>query len=173
MRIHLSLLLAALALAGCSAGLPPDVAKLGYVNQTQRFALDLPRGWSFRETTGAAALIATGPQGADEGRPSVNVTVAPVADGTTLEDFEQTSRRSLERLPGFKLISEDAATAGARRAWTITFEQSSAGRPVREKQLCVVTGGRGYVVTAAALPEQFAAEEANFDTCFRSFRAGW
>jgi hypothetical protein len=36
-----------------------------------------------------------------------------------------------------------------------------------------VTGGRGYVVTAAALPEQFAAEEANFDTCFRSFRAGW
>jgi len=166
-------MLAALALAGCSAGLPEDVAKLGYVNQAQRFALDVPRGWTVRETAGPAALIATGPAAADGGRPSLNVTVAPVADGTTLEDFAQTSRRGLERLAGFKLLSEEAAAAAARRAWTVTFEASPAGRPVKEKQLYVVTGGRGYVVTATALAEDFAAEEANFETCLRSFRAGW
>jgi hypothetical protein len=55
----------------------------------------------------------------------------------------------------------------------VTFEASPAGRPVKERQLYVVTGGRGYVVTATALVEDFAAEEANFETCFRSFRAGW
>ena len=173
MRICASILLATLALAGCSAGLPPDVADLGCVNRAQRFAVDAPGGWSVRETAGPAALIATGPQGPGGGRPSLNVTVAPVADGTTLEDFVQTSRSGLERLAGFKLISEEAAAAGTRRAWTATFEASPAGQPVKEKQLYVVTGGRGYVVTAAAMPEQFAAEEANFDVSFRSFRAGW
>lgn len=173
MRIRASIILAVLALAGCSAGLPPDVAKLGCVNHAQRFALDVPPGWSTRETTGPAALIATGPQGPGDSRPSLNVTVTPVADGTTLEDFVQTGRGNLERLPGFMVISEEAAEAGTRRAWTLTFEASPAGRPVRQRQLYVVTGGRGYVVTATALPEQFAAEEANFDACFRSFRAGW
>jgi hypothetical protein len=29
------------------------------------------------------------------------------------------------------------------------------------------------VLTATALPQGFAAQEANFDVCFRSFRAGW
>jgi hypothetical protein len=166
-------MLAALAMAGCSAGLPPDVAKLGHVNRNLRFGLDVPQGWSVRETSGAAALIATGSQASSDGRPSVNVTVTPLADGTTLEEFTQASRRSLARLPGFKLLSEEAASAGARRAWTVTFEESSAGAPVREKQLFVVTGGRGYVLTATALPQGFAVQEANFDVCFRSFRAGW
>jgi len=171
--VILSIVLAALALAGCSEGLPPDVAKLACVSRDLRFGLDVPGGWSVRETAGPAALIATGPQAAAGDRPSINVTVTPLADGTTLEEFAQTSRRSIERLPGFKLLSEEAASAGARRAWTVTFEQSAAGTVVREKQLYVVTGGRGYVLTAAALPADFAAQEANFDVSFRSFRAGW
>ena len=173
MRIRVSILLAVLALAGCSAGLPPDIAKLGHVSRDLRFGMDMPQGWSVHETAGPAALIATGPQTSSDGRPSVNVTVTPVADGTTLEEFVQASRRSLDRLPGFKLLSEEAATAGARRAWTVTFEASAAGPLVRQKQLYVVTGGRSYIVTAAALPAGFAAEESNFDICFRSFRAGW
>ncbi|MCX5682597.1 MAG: DcrB-related protein [Planctomycetota bacterium] len=173
MRTRVSIFLAALALAGCAAELPPEIAKLGYVSSGQKFALDVPQGWSVRETAGPAALIATGPQAATGDRPSVNVTVTPLTDGTTLEEFTQASRTAIDRLPGFKLISEEAAAAGSRRAWTVTFEESSAGRPVREKQLYVVTGGRGYVLTAAATPEDFAAQQANFDVCFRSFRAGW
>jgi len=163
----------ALALAGCWSGLPPDVAKLGYVNREQRFALDAPAGWSVREMTGATPVILHGPDSSGAGRPNINVTVVPSWDGLTLEDFVQSSRQGVARLPGFKLLSEGETKAGAHRAWTLDFEESSAGRAVRQRQLYVVAGGRGYIVTAGALADGFAAEEPNFNLCFRSFRAGW
>ena len=173
MRIRVSILLAALALAGCSGGLPPDVAQLGYVNRQERFAMDVPAGWTVREMTGTTPVILSGPESAGAGRPNINVTVVPSCDGVTLEDLVQTSRKGLARLPGFRLDSEGEAAAGSHRAWTATFEESSPGRTVRQRQLYVVAGGRGYIATAAALPEGFAAQEPNFDACFRSFRAGW
>ena len=171
------LLVAALALAialpGCAGGLPPDVAQLGYVNRDQRFALNVPAGWTVREMTGTTPVILSGPESAGAGRPNINVTVVPSCDGVTLEDLVQTSRKGLARLPGFRLDSEGEAAAGSHRAWTATFEESSSGRTVRQRQLYVVAGGRGYIATAASLPEGFAAQEPDFDACFRSFRAGW
>jgi len=180
LRIRVSILLAALALAGCSGGLPPDVAQLGYVNRDQRFALNVPAGWTVREMTGTTPVILSGPESPQGGRPNINVTVVPSWDGLTLEDLVQASRKGLARLPGFRLDSEGEAAAqyggvrpGSHRAWTATFEESSPGRTVRQRQLYVVAGGRGYIATATALPEGFAAQEPNFDACFRSFRAGW
>jgi len=173
MRIRLCIAALALAAAGCATGLPDDVAQRGYVNRKARFAMDVPQGWSVRETTGTAAVILSGPESPAAGRPNVNVVLAPSRDGMTLEDLVQAGRSALEKLPNFKLLSEGPAEAGRRRAWSVAFEETSTGRPVRQKQLYVVTGGRGYIATAAALPEGFAAEEPNFDLCFRSFRAGW
>ena len=178
------LLLAALALAlpGCAGDLPPDVAELGYVNRDQRFALDVPAGWTVREMTGTTPVILSGPESAGAGRPNINVTIVPSWDGMTLEDLVQSSRKGLARLPGYRLDCEGEAAApygraywpaGSHRAWTATFEESSSGRTVRQRQLYVVAGGRGYIATAASLPEGFAAQEPNFDACFRSFRAGW
>ncbi|MBE3098676.1 MAG: DcrB-related protein [Planctomycetes bacterium] len=173
MQVRVSIMLAALALAGCSAGLPPDVAELGYVNRDQRFALNVPAAWAVREMTGTTPVILSGPESAGAGRPNINVTVVPSCDGVTLEYLVQTSRKGLARLPGFRLETEGETAAGSHRAWTATFEESSSGRTVRQRQLYVVAGGRGYIATAASLPEGFAAQEPNFDACFRSFRAGW
>jgi hypothetical protein len=72
------------------------------------------------------------------------------------------------------LIAEGATTtADGRAAWTVTFVQEATGQPLQEKQLYVLGGQKTYLVTATALPETFAAEEPNFDVCFRSFRSGW
>jgi hypothetical protein len=55
----------------------------------------------------------------------------------------------------------------------MTFRHEAVGRPVEQRQLYVVAAERAYIVTATATPETFAAEEPDFDICFRSFRAGW
>jgi hypothetical protein len=55
----------------------------------------------------------------------------------------------------------------------LTLQQTETPRPVTEKQLYLVAGGRVYVVTAAAASDEFPALEADFDACFRSLRAGW
>jgi hypothetical protein len=166
--------LAGLVLAGCSVGLPPDVAKLGYVNRTDHFAMDVPAGWRVRESTSSVPLIISKPGPEDPGRPNVNVTLLASGDDLPLESLVQLGRRGLAKVDGFKLLSEGAyEAAGAVKAWLVTFEADVDGRPVTAEQLYLLGGGRAYMVTAAAARDQFAAEQPNFDVCLRSFRAGW
>jgi hypothetical protein len=167
-------LFAALALAGCTAGLPEEVAKCGYVNRDKRFALDVPPGWTVRETAGTTAVLLLAPGRSDVGRPNVNVTVVREGGTLRLEHFAVECVNSLGRLPGFELISQGpTATAALQTAYLATFRESSAGTPVMQRQLYLVAGDRGYIVSAAARPEAFADYEDAFDLCFRSFRAGW
>jgi hypothetical protein len=163
----------ALAVAGCTGGLPPEVGKLGYVDRGLRFGMDVPQGWTVRESNSTTPVIVTGP-GPEGDRPNVSVTVPADWNGLALDDLVRASRRDLERLPGFQPVSEgEFAAAGGRQAYAITFRQTLGGTAVVERQLYVVAGGRAYIVTAAARADAFAGQEANFDVCFRSFRAGW
>jgi hypothetical protein len=172
--ILVMVMLAGLALAGCSVGLPPDVAKLGCVNRADHFAMDVPAGWQVRNSTGSVPLIVTKPGPEDPGRPNVNVTVLAGGDEMPLESLVQLGRRGLAKVEGFKIVSEgDYEAAGAAKAWLLTFQTDVDGRPVTAEQLYLVGGGRAYLVTAAATSDQFAIEQANFDVCLRSFRAGW
>jgi len=175
-RLFMALSLAALAAlaAGCASGLPPDVAKLGYVHRQLRFAMNVPAGWTIRDTSGTAAVFVVGPTGADGMQPNVNVVVESGGAAVTLEELARTCQREAEALKGFKLLGNESCTlAGNRKAWVLTFEHSALGQTLRERQLLVLAGNRSYIVTATASPEAFAANEADFETVLKSFRAGW
>jgi len=170
----LGALLAAFAFAGCAAGLPEDVAGLGYVNRDNRFAMDVPPGWAVRESGGPAAVIVRKPAPDGEAATNLDVVAENHLAGVALADWVRTSKPHLAELPGFKLVAEGpATTADGRRAWMITFRHEAVGRPVEQRQLYVLAAGRAYIVTATAAPDAFAAQEPDFDICFRSFRAGW
>ena len=164
----------ALLVDGCESGLPEDVAKLAYVNRAERFAMDAPAGWTVRESGGAAVVLVMAPATDDQVRPNVDVVVRTGGAAESLHQEVLAAQESLKRLPGFRLIAEGpTTTADGRAAWTATFVQEALGRPVEQRQLYVVAGPKTYLVTATASTGTFAAEEPNFDVCFRSFRAGW
>jgi hypothetical protein len=166
--------LAMAALGGCSVGLPPDVAGLGYVNRPDHFAMDVPPGWRVRESTGPVPLTVTRPGPDGPGRPNLNVTVLAGWDDQPLPALVQSARRGMSRLEGFEPLSEeDFKTAGGRAARLATFRATVDDRPVLVKQMYVAAGSQAYILTASASQDAFADEAPAFDVCFRSFRADW
>ncbi len=166
--------LTALALGGCSIGLPPEVAGLGYVDREQKFAMNVPPGWTLRESRGTASVILTAPGGTDETRPSITVVVAPVVGPLALAELVSGNRDRLKVLQGIRFGDDEPRTlADGHEAVALTLEHAALGKPVRQRQMYVVAAGRAYTVTATASPQTFDAHQAEFETVFRSFRAAW
>ena len=167
-------LLAAVGVGGCTIGLPPDVADLNVVDVANRFALNVPPGWTVRQAGGSTAAILLGPESPDGIRPNLNVVVEPTAVTATLEQVVQSNRQRLEEFRGFTLLDfSPRALADGRRALLITFEHNAFGRPLRQQQLVVLARGKIYTLTATTSPEDFTANPMRFETVWRSFRAGW
>ncbi len=161
--------------AGATRVCPEDVARLGYVNRHDRFAMDVPPGWQVREMTGPQPVIVSKP-GDPPGaaRPCVTVEVIPDWGTVPLEMLARSSLAGLDAVPGFRLIGQGPmTTATGQPAWSVTFVLAPTGEPVTERQMLLVAGGKSYAMTAAAASDAFAAEEPNFEVCFRSLRAGW
>jgi hypothetical protein len=167
-------MLAALALGGCNTGLPPEVAGLGYVDRELKFALNVPAGWTVRESRGTAAVILAAPGGTDETRPNVTVVVAPAVGPLALPELVSGNRDRLKALIGASLGADEPRTlADGHEAMALTFDHAALEKPVRQRQMYVVAAGRAYTVTATASPQTFDAHQAEFETVFRSFRAAW
>jgi hypothetical protein len=169
------IMLAALA-AGCTSGLPEDVARLGYVNHLHRFAMNVPAGWKVRESGGLADVYLLAPEGGSAVRANVNVVVEPGRVALTLEELTRSARAQVEALKGFRLVSEGPRSlAGGRKAFAVTFQQSAVDpkRPLQQRQLYVLGDRWSYIVTATAEADDFAAREADFEAVLQSFRAGW
>jgi len=175
-RIAALILAAALpaALPGCDAGLPEEVAGCDYVHRQARFAMDVPDGWRVRESRGAVTVFVLAPASAP-GRANVTVAIEPAGRFPTAEALARTAAQRLRRLEGLKRLGTDERTlADGTRALTATFEHTSAGAVVRQRQMYVLAGGQAFTVTAtAAPPETFAEHEEAFEIVFRSFRAAW
>lgn len=179
MRPTRSILIAGLAalaaIAGCDTGLPPEVARLGFVERELKFALDVPAGWTCRESRGTVAVILTAPGAEDAAHPNVVVAVAPAGGLLTADDLAAASRDSLRALEGFREVSEEPRKlADGHDARVLTFDHAALGAAVRQRQLYAVAGHRAYTVTATApSPEAFEAHQADFETVLGSFRAAW
>jgi hypothetical protein len=181
--------MAAALLGGCG-GLPGGAKT--YSNQSLKFSLTVPAGWTIRETTGSTPVFLAGPAAADGSQP--NVTVVVGSFGGNLDEFVDDTLATYQKLytnKGFKLIGgrEPRTLANGGKAVAATFEESvigarekSAGTPgesahggsdvlrtVRQRQLYVVSGGRTFTVTATATPGTFAEFEADFEAVFASF----
>jgi len=160
----------ALAIGGCGGGAPGDIAGLDYVNPTYCFAMNVPPGWTVREGSGMPAVFVTGPRTAAGFQANVNVVVESVRPGMTLEEYVASYKPERE----FKLLSEEPRERpGGRKTYVLTYRQGAFSVPLTQRQLYLVAGERAYVVTATVPADSFADEEANFEVCFQSFRAGW
>jgi len=170
----LASVLTLLALAGCSGPSSPAGEAGHYLNLANRFEIQAPPGWTVRESGGTAVVLMTAPSAGEAVRPNLNVIVEDRYAGLTLEELAQQCKAQVAALRGFELLvpEQSITLADGLRAIVITFRQAATGTPLEQRQMVVVGGGRAYVVTATASPETFAAEEKNFDACFRSFRAG-
>ena len=163
-----------LLVGGCSIGTPAEVAGLDYISHTHRFAMNVPPGWTVREGSGMPTMFALGPEGEKGFRPNVNVVVEAIKPGTPLAEYAAFKKSQLQALRDYELISEEERDlADGRTGHIITFRQAALEAPVIQRQLYVVAGGRGYAVTATAPEDRFSEEEAHFEICFQSFRAGW
>ncbi|MEA3367375.1 MAG: DcrB-related protein [Planctomycetota bacterium] len=162
------------ALPGCDAGLPEEVAGCDYIHRQARFAMDVPRGWRVRESRGAVTVFVLAPASAP-GRANVTVAIEPAGRFPTAEALARTAAQRLRRLEGLKRLGTDKRTlADGTRALIATFEHTSAGAVVRQRQMYLVAGGQAFTVTAtAAPPETFSEHEEAFEIVLRSFRAGW
>ena len=164
----------ALAIGGCGGGAPDDVAGLDYVNPAYRFAMNVPPGWTVREGSGMPAVFVTGPRMAEGFQANVSVVVESVHPGMTLEEYVASYKLELEVLRELKLLSEEPRERpGGRKTYVLTYRQGAFSVPLTQRQLYLVAGERAYVVTATVPSDSFAGEEANFEVCFQSFRAGW
>jgi hypothetical protein len=144
------------------------------VDAERRFMLQTPAGWTVRQFSGDPCLFVLGPGGPGPGQPSVNVVVATVGPLATLEETVTAARAAAGRLQGYEPLEEGPRTlSGGRRGWAAAFRHQALGPSVTVRQLFVVAGGRAYTVTAAARTADFAAREAEFQTCLDSFQAGW
>ena len=163
------------SLGGCNRDLPADVAALGYVNRECRFAMNVPEGWTVRESRSTIVAVATAPAATGEGTANVTVVVDPAPGLASLDELVRTNRGQTAAMRGFRPIAEEPRTlADGRQAQAVTFEQAAIGQVVRQRQLYVLAADRAYTVTATASPpEAFAGHEADFETVLGSFRAGW
>ena len=170
----LAIVLTLPALAGCSGPSSPTAEAGHYLNRANRFEMQAPPGWTIRESGGTAAVLMTAPGAGEAVRPNLNVVVEDRYAGLTLEEAAERCKTQVASLRGFELLAPEQSItlADGLRAIVIAFRQAATGTPLAQRQMVVVGGGRTYVVTATASPETFAAEEKNFDACFRSFRAG-
>lgn len=176
-RIALALAAAAAAVAGgCDVGLPPDVAARKFVQRDLKFALDVPHGWSTRESAGPVAFFATAPEADGGVTATVTVAVEPEPPGMmgSVTAVAIVYRRDLEALPGLKVFDDaPRRMSDGRDAWVMTLEHAALGRPVRQRQLTLLAHGQAYTVTVTASPEAWERREAELESVLGSFRAGW
>lgn len=179
-QLILSAALAAVAaLTGCDAGLPPDVARLGYVHRGARFALNLPAGWTAREASGETVLIAQAPAATStaadaDARANIEVAVTPLAPDARLDAVAEAARHALARLADFKLAADESRDLpDGRRAVILTFSHTFNGKPLAQRQMLMIAGGRLFTITATAAAGDFDRLATQFDDSLRSFRAGW
>ena len=164
----------ALAVGGCESNLPPDVAKCSYVNPTYRFAMNLPAGWSVRESPGSSAILALGPAGKDGVRPSIEVAIEPYDPMMDLDVNVGYHLEGLSKMQGFRLVASEGAPASPhRQTFALTFKHSALGVPLVQRQLYERVDDRLYVTTATTSEANDEADGPVLEAAIASIRVGW
>jgi hypothetical protein len=99
------------------------------------------------------------------------VLVVPLAAGTTLPAFVDTTETRLGQIPGFRGISHRAATTlSGQPADRFDWSATSGSAELVEREYLAVRDGRGYVVSIDTTPNPRAADFDLFDKIVARFR---
>ncbi|MCX5655048.1 MAG: hypothetical protein NTY65_10420 [Planctomycetota bacterium] len=179
-------LFAALA-AGCQPPVPKEAEGRDVIRPQLGFALDVAKGWNFRNLYGDVALeiFPQQPPAATAAGEGAAVTPAPAAapsratmdvvvvdrGGMSLSEWaEQAIEDSHELQADLEVVGrEPEKPAGGRETLLVTLKSPRGVQPILQRMLLVMTDRRAYALLATAPQSDFEAAEPALNKTFDSF----
>jgi len=143
-----------------------------YTNDRYGFSIDPPSGWTIEEPSWAAVAF-VGPTIEDF---RVNINIQVESTSLPLAQYVSASKTTILAMYGgsdFILLAE-----GPRNrinnvdAYELVFTLTSSGRTVKDKQVYLVNGGKGFVITYTALSTTYQEYLPDFETSVQTFNIG-
>ena len=171
--VGLGVLLSSLVLAaGCQAPVPKEAAGRDVVRSHLGFALDVAKGWNFKDLYGDVVLeiFPQPPPGATPLRAMMDVVVVD-RGGMGLSDWaEQAIEDSHELQSDLEVVSRSPAKlADGREALLVVLKSPRGVQPIIQRMLLAMTERRAYAMLATAPESDLAAAEPEIRKTFDSF----
>ncbi len=149
----------------------PAGSMVSYANPVKGFAIQFPTEWQRVEHYFGTAIAAIGPApAAGATMPTANVVIETLPEGTTLDVYVAQSRRNLgASIQAYRELEQGSTTLDGQPAkWLVSTYQTNQ-RPVQALATFLVAGGKAYVITCAADPQQFKTLRPKFEAVAASF----
>lgn len=145
-----------------------------YTDPAAGFGVRLPEGWERADDTPGVALVTVEPDQGARFRSNVVVTTEQLPRDTTLEAWGQGSDELLDQVLHryLRLDDEPVEIGGLPARRTLAHHTSEDGFAVTMEQWMLVTGGRGYTLTASVGTLDYNQTAEVFSAVAGSFRPG-
>jgi hypothetical protein len=145
---------------------PPSGWKT-YQNEEHGFSLYYPEDWE--QTYAAGTTVAFASPDVDEFRENVNVVVESCGD-MGLEEYVAANKQSMPQIiPGARISNEKPVEVHGREGYEWILRFSTQGFDLKDKQVCFVAHGKGYVLTCTALESTYDQYADTFHEMVYSF----
>ena len=140
-----------------------------YSNAEYCFSITPPEGWLAQEQTeGAAVVVFTDTFVSFTG---VSVNIAVEETSKSLSEVIPEAKQELNNtLEGFQLVSEGNHVIGNVNCYEIVWTWNYSTIEMKSKQVLAVEYGKMFLLSCAALAEQYGHSEPDFENCLDSFR---
>jgi len=168
-----AVVLGALAAGGC--GEPAAPASETYASEPEGFALTFPSDWT-KSTSGHGMnleIIPADQQDASVFRDDIIVRAEGLPKEMPLEEFAAAKVKAVANsLLDYKEIAKGPMKVGGQEARSLTFSYTNPNFKVSVTSMAcfLVSGKRGFTVTANAATERFPARKARFEEILGTFR---
>jgi len=166
--------------AGCDAPPPPQAQGHDVVRPAQGYAINVPKGWTWRDLGGDCALEIFEPAAAGEAavqtpglpRPRAVVHVVVVdREGLSLDAWADQAVREAQDLQADLEVVRRQATrlTDGREALEIVLRSPRGLAPLVQRLVLAMTPGRAYALIVSGGEADLAAAESAVRTCTESF----
>ena len=151
----------------------PKIELSLYENQSHGFQIDYPQGWlkQNRDDFFATGVIFFSPlvNDADLFKEKVSVLVENLSSDLSLSAYTEQSLAEIRQLSDPNVGEAQKITLGTNDGRQITYRGEENGRPVQRMQVWSVNGGRAYVLTYTATPENYDSYLPTIEKMIESF----
>lgn len=148
---------------------PPET----YLNGEYGFSINPPKGWKIKENvhidniTLIVAFI-----GPVENNFAVNINIySENVKGMDLQEYVASNKKGLaSSFPGYNLILEKNTTINSLEAYELIYTAKLRNKDLKYKQVFLIKDDEGYIITFAALKDNFDKYIAVFEKSIGTFR---
>jgi hypothetical protein len=151
----------------------PSGTFLSYSNPAEGFTIGYPATWTrFDDVQGTVVLFKSPSEGpTDRVRESVGVSTESLPSTSfTIEAYTDAAMQQVQQtIPEFHLISSDFTTLAGHPAHEIVYTGTQGSTMLQWRQAFTVVSGKGYVLTFAGSPDDFARYDDIVQSIFDTF----